>query len=244
MIGLGTIVNVIVIIIGGLIGLMLKNGMKQRFCDIFSQACGLSVVFVGAAGAFELILSVHDGKLTSNHTLLVVFSFVIGGFIGELLNIEKALDSMGHKLKTLVNANGDHKFVEGFVTASLVFCVGAMSICGPIEEALTGDATTLYVKSILDGVMVIVFTSIYGVGAMFSALTVGIYQGLFTIFGVYIAGFMSESLIAMISGIGSILIFAVGANVLWGRKIKVGNLIPALLVPAAYEGIKLLVSLV
>lgn len=244
MIGLGTIVNVIVIIIGGLIGLMLKNGMKQRFCDIFSQACGLSVVFVGAAGAFELILSVHDGKLTSNHTLLVVFSFVIGGFIGELLNIEKALDSMGHKLKTLVNANGDHKFVEGFVTASLVFCVGAMSICGPIEEALTGDATTLYVKSILDGVMVIVFTSIYGVGAMFSALTVGIYQGLFTIFGVYIASFMSESLIAMISGIGSILIFAVGANVLWGRKIKVGNLIPALLVPAAYEGIKLLISLV
>lgn len=244
MIGLGTIVNVIVIIIGGLIGLMLKNGMKQRFCDIFSQACGLSVVFVGAAGAFELILSVHDGKLTSNHTLLVVFSFVIGGFIGELLNIEKALDSMGHKLKTLVNANGDHKFVEGFVTASLVFCVGAMSICGPIEEALTGDATTLYVKSILDGVMVIVFTSIYGVGAMFSALTVGIYQGLFTIFGVYIASFMSESLIAMISGIGSILIFAVGANVLWGRKIRVGNLIPALLVPAAYEGIKLLISLV
>ena len=243
MIGLGTIVNVIVIIIGGIIGLMLKNGMKQRFCDIFSQACGLSVVFVGAAGAFELILSVHDGKLTSNHTLLVVFSFVIGGFFGELLNIEKALDSMGHKLKTLVNAKGDHKFVEGFVTASLVFCVGAMSICGPIDEALTGDATTLYVKSILDGVMVIVFTSIYGVGAMFSALTVGIYQGLFTIFGVFIADFMSESLVAMISGIGSILIFAVGANVLWGRKIKVGNLLPALLVPAAYEGIKLLISL-
>ena len=242
MVGLGTIVNVIVIIIGGLIGLMLKNGMKQRFCDIFSQACGLSVVFVGAAGAFELILSVHDGKLTSNHTLLVVFSFVIGGFIGELINIEKGLDTMGEKLKNLVRANGDHKFVEGFVTASLVFCVGAMSICGPIEEALTGDATTLYVKSILDGVMVIVFTSIYGVGAIFSAVTVGIYQGLFTIFGAFIAGFMSESLIAMISGIGSILIFAVGANVLWGRKIKVGNLIPALLIPSAYELIKNVIS--
>lgn len=244
MTGLGTIVNVIVIIIGGLIGLMLKNGLKQRFCDIFSQACGLSVVFVGAAGAFELILSVHDGKLSSNHTLLVVFSFVIGGFIGELINIEKGLDAMGEKLRNIVRANGDHKFVEGFVTASLVFCVGAMSICGPIEEALTGDATTLYVKSILDGVMVIVFTSVYGVGAMFSALTVGIYQGIFTIFGVFIADFMSESLIAMISGIGSILIFGVGANVLWGKKIKVGNLLPALLVPAAYEAIKALISIV
>lgn len=243
MIGIGTIVNVIVIIIGGLIGLMLKNGLKQRFCDIFSQACGLSVVFIGAAGAFEMILSVHDGKLTSNHTLLVVFSFVIGGFFGELINIEKGLDTMGEKLKSLVKANGDHKFVEGFVTASLVFCVGAMAICGPIDEALTGDATTLYVKSILDGVMVIVFTSIYGVGAIFSALTVGIYQGLFTVFGIFIADFMSDSLVAMISGIGSILIFAVGANVLWGRKIKVGNLLPALLVPAAYEGIKLLISL-
>ena len=244
MTGLGTIVNVIIIIIGGLIGLMLKNGLKQRFCDIFSQACGLSVVFVGAAGAFELILSVHDGKLSSNHTLLVVFSFVIGGFIGELINIEKGLDAMGEKLRNIVRANGDHKFVEGFVTASLVFCVGAMSICGPIEEALTGDATTLYVKSILDGVMVIVFTSVYGVGAMFSALTVGIYQGIFTIFGVFIADFMSETLIAMISGIGSILIFAVGANVLWGKKIKVGNLLPALLVPAAYEAIKALISIV
>lgn len=244
MTGLGTIVNVIVIIIGGLIGLMLKNGLKQRFCDIFSQACGLSVVFVGAAGAFELILSVHDGKLSSNHTLLVVFSFVIGGFFGELINIEKGLDAMGEKLRNIVRANGDHKFVEGFVTASLVFCVGAMSICGPIEEALTGDATTLYVKSILDGVMVIVFTSVYGVGAMFSAITVGIYQGIFTIFGVFIADFMSESLIAMISGIGSILIFGVGANVLWGRKIKVGNLLPALLVPAAYEAIKALISII
>ena len=244
MTGLGTIVNVIVIIIGGLIGLMLKNGLKQRFCDIFSQACGLSVVFVGAAGAFELILSVHDGKLSSNHTLLVVFSFVIGGFFGELINIEKGLDAMGEKLRNIVRANGDHKFVEGFVTASLVFCVGAMSICGPIEEALTGDATTLYVKSILDGVMVIVFTSVYGIGAMFSAITVGIYQGIFTIFGVFIADFMSESLIAMISGIGSILIFAVGANVLWGKKIKVGNLLPALLVPAAYEAIKALISII
>ena len=244
MTGLGTIVNVIVIIIGGLIGLMLKNGLKQRFCDIFSQACGLSVVFVGAAGAFELILSVHDGKLSSNHTLLVVFSFVIGGFIGELINIEKGLDAMGEKLRNIVRANGDHKFVEGFVTASLVFCVGAMSICGPIEEALTGDATTLYVKSILDGVMVIVFTSVYGIGAMFSAITVGIYQGIFTIFGVFIADFMSESLIAMISGIGSILIFGVGANVLWGKKIKVGTLLPALLVPAAYEAIKALISII
>ncbi len=243
MIGLGTIVNVIVIIIGGLIGLVLKNGLKQRFCDIFSQACGLSVVFIGAAGAFEMILSVHDGKLTSNHTLLVVFSFVIGGFIGELINVEKGLNSMGEKLKSLVRASGDSKFVEGFVAASLVFCVGAMSICGPIDEALTGDATTLYVKSILDGIMIIVFTSIYGVGAIFSALTVGIYQGFFTVFGVVISDFMSDSLIAMISGIGSILIFAVGANVLWGRKIKVGNLLPALIVPVLYEGVTYLISL-
>lgn len=244
MIGLGTIVNVIVIIVCGIIGLLLKNGLKERFRETLSQACGLAVIFIGAAGAFEMILSVQDGKLTSNHTLLVVLSLVIGGFFGELINIQKGLNLMGEKLKSLVRANGDNKFVEGFVTASLVFCVGAMAICGPIDEALTGDATTLYVKSILDGVMVIVFTSIYGVGAIFSAVTVGVYQGLFTVFGVFIADFMSASLVAMFSGIGSILIFAVGANVLWGRTIKVGNLLPALLVPVAYEAIKALISIV
>lgn len=235
MIGLGTIVNVVAIIEGGCLGLLFKGGLKERFREIMMQACGLAVIFIGAAGAFEMIFTVEGDGLTSGSTMLIVISLVLGGLAGELINIEKGLDSLGEKLKRLVGAKNDNKFVDGFVTASLIFCIGAMAICGPIDEALTGDATTLYIKSILDGIMVIALASVYGVGAIFSALAVGVYQGLFTVFGVFIADFMSDALITNLSGVGSVLIFAVGVNLLWPKKIRVGNFLPALLVPVVYE---------
>ena len=238
MIGLGTIVNVVAIVVGGLIGLVFKGGLKERFREVLTQACGLAVVFIGAAGAFEMIFSIEGAGLSSNHTMLIVISLVIGGLVGELINIEKGLDIMGDKLKKLVKAGNDNKFVDGFVTASLVFCVGAMAICGPIDEALTGDSTTLYIKSILDMIMVMVLASVYGVGALFSALAVGVYQGIFTVFGVFISDFMSDALISTLSGVGSILIFAVGVNLLWPKKIRVGNLLPALLVPVIWEAVQ------
>lgn len=235
MIGLGTIVNVLAIIVGGLLGLLFKGGLKERFREIMTQACGLAVVFIGAAGAFEMMFSVDGGGLKSGYTMLIVLSLVLGGLAGELVNIEKRLDSIGEKLKRTVRAGDDNRFVDGFVTASLVFCVGAMAICGPIDEALTGDSSTLYIKAILDGVIVMVLASVYGVGALFSAVAVGVYQGLFTIFGTVISKFMTDHLIATLSGVGSILIFAVGINLLWPKKIRVGNLLPALLVPVFYE---------
>ena len=134
MTGLGTIVNVVAIIVGGCLGLIFKGGLKERFREIMMQACGLAVVFIGAAGAFEMIFTVDGAGLTSGHTMLIVISLVLGGLAGELINIEKRLDSVGGKLKRLVKAGDDNRFVEGFVTASLVFCVGAMAICGPIDE--------------------------------------------------------------------------------------------------------------
>lgn len=238
MIGLGTIVNVIAIIVGGCIGLVFRGGLKERFRDILMQACGLAVMFIGAAGAFEMIFTVDGNRLSSGSTMLIVISLVIGGLAGELINIEKGLDNIGEKLKKLVKAGGDNRFVDGFVTASLVFCIGAMAICGPIDEALTGDSTTLYIKSILDMIMVMVLASVYGVGALFSALAVGVYQGIFTVFGVFIADFMTDSLIVSLSGVGSVLIFAVGLNLLWPKKIRVGNLLPALLVPVIWEAVQ------
>ena len=238
--GLGTLVNVGAIIVGGFIGLLFKGGLKERFRQIMVEACGLAVIFIGAAGAFEMMFTVEGSKVTSGSTMLIVISLVIGGLVGELINIEKGLDVAGEKLKTLVRASRDNRFVDGFVTASLVFCVGAMAICGPIDEALTGDSTTLFIKSILDGVMVIVFTSVYGVGAIFSALSVGLYQGLITVFGVFIADFMNDALIMNLSGVGSVLIFAVGLNLIRPKSIKVGNLLPALLIPVIYELIKLI----
>jgi len=235
--GLGTIVNVLAIIVGCLLGILFKKGLKERFRDNMMQACGLSVMFIGMAGAFEMIFAVDGNGLKAGSTMLVVMSLVLGGLLGELINIEKRLDSVGEKLKNLVRAKGDNRFVDGFVTASLVVCVGAMAICGPLEEGLTGNSQTLFVKAILDLVIVAVFASVYGIGAGFSALSVGVFQGLITLFAVWIAHFMSDGLITNLSGIGSVLIFAVGLNLLFPKKIRVGNLLPALLIPVIYEGI-------
>ena len=187
-----------------------------------------------------MIFTIKEGKLSSGSTMLIVLSLVIGGLLGELIDIEKRLDSVGEKLKKAVRSGGDTRFVEGFVTASLVTCVGAMAICGPLEEGLTGNSRTLLVKSILDLVIVAVFSSVYGIGAGFSALAVGVYQGLITLFAVWISPFLSDALILNLSGVGSVLIFAVGVNLLFPNKIRVGNLLPALLVPVAYEAILLL----
>ena len=233
MIGLGTIVNVLAIILGCALGMLFKKGLKERFQEIMMQACGLAVVFIGMSGALEMILTLDGGRLKAGSTMLIVMSLVIGGLLGELINIEKGLDSVGEKLKKAVRASGDNRFVEGFVTASLVVCVGAMAICGPLEEGLTGDHGTLFVKAILDMVIVAVFASIYGIGAGFSALSVGVFQGLITAFASFIAPYISDELITNISGVGSVLICAVGINLLFPKKIRVGNLLPALLVPVA-----------
>lgn len=238
--GLGTIVNVLAILVGCGIGLLFKNGLKERFRTNMMQACSLATMFIGMAGAFEMIFTIKEGKLSSGSTMLIVLSLVIGGLLGELIDIEKRLDSVGEKLKKAVRSGGDTRFVEGFVTASLVTCVGAMAICGPLEEGLTGNSRTLLVKSILDLVIVAVFSSVYGIGAGFSALAVGVYQGLITLFAVWISPFLSDALILSLSGVGSVLIFAVGVNLLFPNKIRVGNLLPALFVPVAYEAILLL----
>ncbi len=238
--GLGTIVNVLAMVIGGLFGTLCRGGLKDRFRETLMQACGLATIFIGASGALQMIFRVGENGLETNYTMLIVLSLVIGGLIGEAINIEKRLDSIGEKLKNLVKAKSDSRFVDGFVTVSLVTCIGAMAICGPLEEGLTGNSQTLFVKSILDMVITAVFASAYGVGAIFGALSVGVYQGLITVFAVFISPFMSEHLIMTLSGIGSVLIFGVGLNLLAPKKCKVGNLLPALLIPVVYEGILLL----
>ena len=238
--GLGTAVNVAAVIVGALIGMLFKKGLKERFQNIMMQACGLATMFIGLSGAFEMIFSVDGGKLKSGSTMLIVISLILGGLIGELINIERLLDKLGEKLKNAVKAKGDNKFVEGFVTSSLVVCVGAMAICGPLEEGLTGNSQTLFIKAILDLVIIIVFASVYGIGAGFAAIPLEIYQGLITVFAAFISPYLSDALITNLSGIGSVLIFAVGLNLIFPKKIRVGNLLPTLIIPVIYEAIKLL----
>ena len=234
--GLGTIVNVLAVLLGGGIGLCIKTGLKRRFQDILVQACGIASMFIGVSGTLAgMFVVTAGGQLETQKTMLLIFSLVLGGLAGEALNIEAGLEALGERLKNLVKDQSNSRFVDGFVTASLVTCVGAMAIVGSIQDGLTGDHTLLFSKSMLDFVIVMVFASSFGVGALFSALPLGVLQGGVTLCATLIAAFLSEALIADLSFVGSALIFCVGINVTFGNKIKVGNLLPALLVPVIYS---------
>lgn len=244
MIGIGTLANMLAIIIGSVIGILLSNGLKERFRDTIMKALGLSVMFIGISGALSGILSVSNGKIQTGNIMLMIASLAMGALIGEVINIEEKLEWVGGFCKNSLKIKGEkgENFVEGFVTSSLLVCVGAMSIVGSIQDGLTGDATMLYAKSLIDGVSVIMFASTLGIGVLFSAIPLGLYQGLITISAKGIEPFLSDRLISNISFVGSILIFAIGINMIFGKKIKTGNLLPAVLVPVFYELIERYIS--
>lgn len=233
--GLGVIVNTAVVVAGGLTGLLLKKGLSERFQDILTKACGISTMFIGAAGTLQGLLRVgEDGSLSTQGTMLLIFSLVLGGFAGEALDIEAWLERVGERLRGAVKSRGDGHFVEGFVSASLIVCVGAMAIVGSIQDGLTGDHSMIFAKSVLDFVIVLVLASTCGVGAVFSAAAIFVYQGALTLLGMAVGNIMPAELIAQLSYVGSSLIFCIGVNLCFGKKIKTGNYLPALLVPVAY----------
>jgi len=240
MIGLGTIINVAAVIVGSAIGLLIKSGLKQRFQDILQQACGVAAMFIGISGAIKgLIYISYTGQIETKNILLLVISLVIGSFLGELLNIELRMERVGERLKKLVlpkeKSEKDVKFVEGFMTSTLVICVGAMAIVGSLQDGLTGDFTLLATKSVLDFIITLIFASTLGIGVMFSAIPLGLYQGSITLLAVLISGFMTDAMISNMSSVGSVLIFCVGINLVFGKTIKVGNMIPAILIPIIYS---------
>ncbi|MDD6237221.1 MAG: DUF554 domain-containing protein, partial [Clostridiales bacterium] len=218
------------VIIGGGIGMLVRGGIKQRFQDILMQALGLSTLFIGVSGALKGMFTVNGEGLETGGTMVLILSLVLGALIGEGINIEKQFERFGEWLKRKVKSSGDSRFVEGFVTASLVICVGAMAVVGSLQDGLTGDASMLYTKSILDFVIVLVLASALGKGVLFSALPLGILQGSITLFAGVIAPVLSDRMIDNLSFIGSALIFCVGINLCFGKKIKVGNLLPALVI--------------
>lgn len=230
MIGIGTIVNSSAIVVGGLIGMLAKDSLKQRYQDILMSALGLATLFIGAGGAMAGMLTINNQSLGTQGTMMLIFSLVIGSLIGEFIDIEDKLEKLGEWLKSKVKVREDDSFVEGFVTASLVVCVGAMAIVGALQDGLLKDPSTLYAKAILDLLIVMVFASTLGVGTLFSALPVGIYQGSITIFASYLTPLLTDTVIMNLSFVGSVLIFGVGVNLCFGKKIKVGNMLPALIV--------------
>ena len=234
MFGLGTIINTVAVIAGGIIGVALKKGIPESCSKILMQACGVSTIFIGVAGVLKQMLVITDGQIETQGTLLLIFSLVLGGLAGELLKIEERLEHLGDFLKKKLHSEKDDQFVEGFVTSTLVICIGAMAIVGAIEDGLTGNYSTLTAKAILDFVIVIVFASTLGKGVIFSALPLFLYQGAITCFAALLGNFMSTALISDISFVGSALIFCVGINVAFGKKFNVGNMLPALIIPVIY----------
>ncbi len=232
---IGTIINTAAVVTGGIAGLCLKNGIKQKTQDILMQACGVASMFIGASGTLAKMLVMQDGKLETTGTMLLIFSLVLGGALGEFLDIEARMDTLGEKIKRAVKAQNDNLFVEGFVNVSLIICVGAMAIVGSIQDGISGDYSMLAAKAVLDLVIVLIFAATYGVGAVFSAVPILVYQGSITLLVAFFGSFVSDVIISDLSFIGSALIFCVGVNIAFGKKFKVGNMLPALIVPVLYH---------
>ncbi len=233
--GIGTIVNVLAVLLGGGLGLAIRGGIPNKLQTGLTKACGLATMMIGISGALQEMLTVEQGKVSASGTLLIVLSLVIGVLLGELLNIEEKLEQMGELLKNKCKQKGDSRFAEGFVTVTLIFCVGAMAIVGSLQDGISGDPSILYVKSLLDGVIALVFASSMGLGVLFSIFPLALYQGLITAFAVVIEPYLTDIMISQVSMVGSVLILGIGINLVFGKTVKIGNFLPALLVPVIYQ---------
>jgi len=214
----GTLVNVGAVIAGSLLGLVIHKQMPEKITKLVFQAIGLFTLFLGFTMA---------GK-TSNY-LILIFSLVIGSIIGELLNIEKQINKLSDWIKAK-SGSSNAKFSEGFLTSFLLFCMGSMTILGAIEEGMGGSSDLLLAKSILDGFSSIALSAAMGIGVLFSAIPLLIYQGGLTLFAGYLQDYLTTPMINELSAVGGIILIGLGINVLEIKQIRVINMIPALLV--------------
>lgn len=230
MLGLGTMINCGGIIAGGLLGLLFGNLLQKRFQEGLMTATAVCVLFIGIGGALQEMLTISNGQLSSGGTMMMIGSLVIGVLLGEWMNIELRLEQFGQWLKIKTGSSGDVSFVDGFVTASLTVCVGAMAVVGAIQDGMEGDYAILAAKAILDFLIILIMTASLGKGCLFAAIPVAIFQGLLTILARFIKPFMTAAALSNLSLVGSIMIFCVGINLLWNKGIRVANMLPGLVI--------------
>ncbi len=233
--GLGTVINVIFIIIGGFIGSLFGNRLPERYQDTIMKANGVAVLFIGISGAMSQMLDIHDLSLETQGTMMMTVSLSLGAIIGELLRIDYRLEQFGEWLKRKTGNTKEAGFVDGFVTATMTVCIGAMAVIGSIEDGIYGDYSILLAKAILDLVIILIMSASLGKGCIFSAIPVGIFQGGITLSAGFLSPVITDSAMAYLSLVGSILIFCVGINLLWEKTIKVTNLLPALVIAVAWS---------
>lgn len=233
MIGLGTIINVLAIIVGGILGLFFGKLLKKEAQDTLTVTCGIATIFVGISGAMEGMLTAEGSKIASGKGMFVVVCLVLGAIVGELLNIEGGLERFGTFLREKTGNSKDATFVNAFLVATFTVSIGAMAIVGSIQDGISHDYSILITKSILDFIIIFVMAGAIGKGAIFSFIPVGILQGSVTLLSRLLIPVMTDSALASLSMIGSILIFCVGINLVFGKKVKVANLLPAIIFAVA-----------
>lgn len=226
----GTIVNVLAITVGSIIGLLFRGGIPDKYNETVIKSLSLSVILIGIMNALKF-----------ENLLLVIFSLTLGSLLGEFLRIEDKLDDFGKFIERKFAKSGNG-ISKGFVTASLIYCVGSMAIVGSLESGLANNHQTLYAKSVLDGISSIFFSSSLGIGVLFSAVPVFLYQGLITLTASFMKQFLIDSVVTEMSAVGGLLIVALGLNMLEIKKIKVGNMLPAIFLPLVFYMLKLIIA--
>ena len=228
---LGTIVNALAVVAGTGVGLVLKGGIRENYQETIMDAVALSVLLIGIMSAIK-----------TNNLILLVICMAVGGIIGEALKIEDRLEGLGRMIESRTSRS-DGGVAKAFVTASLIFCVGSMAIVGSIESGLTGNHQTLFAKSVLDGICAVFLASALGFGVIFSAAAILVYQGIITLLASSLKSVLTAEIIREITAVGGVLIIAISLNMLKIKKIKVGNMLPAILLPFLYFFVRKLIGL-
>ena len=228
--GMGTIANVLAIIIGGSLGLFCKNLLKDRYQETIMKATGIATMFLALSGTLSKMFVIQQVGIQTTGSMNVILSLVIGALIGEMIDIDHLFEKFGNWLKLKTKSQGDHQFVNAFVTASLTVCIGAMAIMGAIQDGIYANPSILFAKAVLDFVIILVMSSSMGKGCFFAFIPAAFLQGTLTALSVGLAPFMTTSFLNHLDMVGNILIFCVGINLIWPRTIRVANLLPALVV--------------
>ncbi len=234
MFGLGTIINVTAIVAGGVMGLLFGKKLTERYQSNLMMASALCVLFIGVSGCMEQMLKLTENGLSSSGSMMMIACFAVGALLGEWIDLDTKMERFGEWLKEKTKSDGDNAFVDAFVTASLTVCIGAMAVVGSIRDGIYGDYSILTAKAVLDMIIVAIMTASMGKGCIFSAIPVGMFQGVMTLLSKVIEPFLTDEGLADMSLIGSVLIFCVGVNLIWGKKVKVANLLPAIFLAAVW----------
>lgn len=232
--GIGTVINVALLIFGELCGLLFGKNLNERIKDTLLSVNAVAIMMLAVGGVMQNMLSLSDGKLSTGGTVMMIVSLTLGGLIGETININALVDKFGEWLKIKSHSTGDNSFVSAFVSASCTVCIGAMAVIGSINDGVSGDCSVLIAKAILDAVIICVMTASQGKGCIFSAVPVAIFQGVITIIAVFVGGFMTDLALSYLSYVGNVLIFCVGLNLIRKKQIRVANLLPSLVIAVAW----------